>query len=81
MVLVKYLDNNGEVKYIGLKDYCEKISGRNNHVLYKIESYLNKKMSSNDDLKEIRKIILDVSADVSRISENIIINEEGREAQ
>jgi SepF-like predicted cell division protein (DUF552 family) len=75
MICVKYENENGDVQYIPLKDYCERVSKRNNSVLFKIEKYLGIKMLSDEVLKEVRNIILDTSADVSRLPNNIIIYE------
>lgn len=76
MIYIIY-DNNGEIVKEPLNIFCQKISRRNNSVLYKIEKYLNDKMLSNDELREIRNVILDVSANISRLPENIKIDKDG----
>ena len=52
--------------------YCERISRKNNSILYKLEKYLGIKLLSNDQLKEIRDCILSVSADVKSIPDKIV---------
>lgn len=79
MVYVKYVDDGNNVQFVSLKGYCERVSKRNNSILYKLEKYLGIKMLSKEELKEVRNIILDTSADVSRLPENIIVYEEGDE--
>jgi hypothetical protein len=76
MIYIIY-DNNGQIVKETLEVFCQKISKRNNSVLYRLEKYLNDKMLSNDDLREIRNIILDVSASINRLPETIRINEDG----
>lgn len=56
---------------INLVKYCDWLSRKNNLVLYKLELYLGKNMTEIEDLKEIRKIILDVSGDIKRIPQYI----------
>lgn len=77
MIYVKYVDEENKTQFISLKEYCERIGKRNNSILYKLEKYLGIKMLSNEDLKEVRNIILDTSADVSRLPDNVVIYEMG----
>jgi hypothetical protein len=47
--------------------YCQRISKRNNAILYKLEEYLDVKLLSNEHLKGIRDNILSVSADMEKL--------------
>ena len=78
MFYIKY-KINGKEKLIPLKQYCEMVGKKNNSNLHKIEKYLGVDMLSDDSLKEIRKSLLDISAEIVRLSENIVIDifEEG----
>ena len=54
-----------------LDTYCKKLSKKNNAILYKLESYIGKPLLSDEQLAEIRDIILTVSADIGRINQFI----------
>ena len=69
-VLVK---NQNDIEKITV--YCERISKKNNSILYKLEDYLGEKLLSNDKLKDIRDCILSISADIKSIPEKVIISE------
>ncbi len=56
-----------------LYSYCNRLSKRNNSILYKLENHLNMKLLDDESLVEIRDIILTVSADISKINNHIII--------
>lgn len=71
MIFIKLEDKDGEFKLVPFIDYCEKIGKKNNSVLFKLERYLGIKLLSNDELKEIRDTVLDVSADITRLPTNI----------
>ena len=54
-----------------LDSYCKKLSKKNNAILYKLENYIGKPLLSDEQLTEIRDIILTVSADIVRINQLI----------
>lgn len=56
-----------------LSVHCQRISKKNNSLLYQLENYLGKKLLSDEKLMEIRDLILTVSGDVSRIAESIVV--------
>lgn len=58
--------------------YCSKLGKRNNAILYLLETYLNKKLLSNNELAEIRNVILTVSADIARLP-SLLYVEDGDE--
>lgn len=57
-----------------LELYCRRLSKKNNVVLYKLEDYLGKKLLDNEELAEIRDIILTVSAEIKEIPNNIKVS-------
>jgi hypothetical protein len=73
--IVKHLQN-GETKEESLYGYCARLSKRNNSVLYKLEDYLNQRLLDNSDLAEIRDIILTVSADISKLHDDLKLGDE-----
>lgn len=73
MIKVKYYDYILEEEVVeSLEEYCNKLSKRNNSVLFKIEEYLGKKLLSDDDLMEIRSFILSNSMSIKTIPEIIL---------
>ena len=54
-----------------LDSYCRKLSKKNNAILYKLENYIGKPLLSDEQLSEIRDIILTVSADIDRMNQFI----------
>lgn len=69
---------NNEFEDESIYSYCSKLSKRNNAILYLLESYLNKKLLSDNGLAEIRNVVLTVSADIARLP-SILYVEEGDE--
>lgn len=57
-----------------LQNYCLRLSKQNNSLLFLIENYLNKSLLSEPELTEIRRVILTVSANISRLNDYIQIN-------
>lgn len=53
--------------------HCQRISRKNNSLLYHLEAYLDKKLLSDEKLSEIRDIILTVSGDINRLPEMLVI--------
>lgn len=72
-IYVKYNDLNGNEFIEPIQVYCEKISRKNNSILYKLEEHLGVKLLSDESLKEIRSIILSTSADINRMAKNVHI--------
>jgi hypothetical protein len=74
MILNVYTkNNNDETVSEAIEVYCQRISKRNNSILYKLEEYLDVKLLSNDQLKDIRDSILSVSADMEKLPKLIKI--------
>jgi hypothetical protein len=67
---------NGEVHEESLYSYCARLSKKNNSILYKLENYLDQRLLDNGDLAEIRDIILTVSADISKLHDNLKLGDE-----
>ena len=59
-----------------LQVYCQKISKKNNSLLYHLENYLDKKLLSDEKLTEIRDLILTVSGDISRLPDIAVVGDE-----
>ncbi|MNF66700.1 hypothetical protein D3C84_484970 [compost metagenome] len=72
-----YVKVNDQLEQLDV--YCKKMSKKNNALLYKLENYLGKKLMTDDELVEIRDVILTVSADISRISDLIVVDGEDNE--
>jgi len=53
-----------------LKGYCLRLSKKNNSILYLLEDYLGKKMLEDQKLSEIRDVILTVSAEILKIADH-----------
>lgn len=58
-----------------LETHCRRLSKKNNVILYKIEEYLGKKLLDDDQLAEIRDIILTVSAEIKELPNNLQVDE------
>lgn len=58
-----------------LKNYCLRLSKKNNSILYLLENYLGKSMLEDERLSEIRNIILTVSANIAKIPEQIKVGD------
>ncbi|MEK4121975.1 hypothetical protein [Lysinibacillus sp. FSL K6-0102] len=69
---------NNEFEDESIYSYCSKLSKRNNAILYLLESHLNKKLLSDNELAEIRNVVLTVSADIARLP-SLLYVEEGDE--
>lgn len=78
MIYVKLRDENDEIYTIPLKEYCTRLGRRNNSVLFRLEKYLGIKLLSNDELKDIREIVLDISADITRLPDSVELYESDR---
>lgn len=72
-IKIQHLDGTEEIE--SLYAYCTKLSKRNNSVLYLLESYLNKKLLDDPKLTKIRDIILTVSADISKLHNQLYIED------
>jgi hypothetical protein len=70
-ILVKTPSSHSE--YESLAVYCQKISKKNNSLLYHLEKYLGKKLLSDNELTEIRDLILTVSGDISRLPDISVV--------
>ena len=70
-IVVKNPANQTEFESLAV--YCQKISKKNNSLLYRLENYLGKKLLSDNELSEIRDLILTVSGDISRLPESTIV--------
>lgn len=75
-LIVKIYNDDG-VSYEPLQSYCARLSKRNNSILYQLETYLNVKLlNGNPELAEIRETILNVSGEISKLSERLIVGDE-----
>lgn len=72
MIEIKVKNTKNEIENI--QSYCLHLSKKNNSILYLLESYLNKKLLDDPQLTEIRDIILTVSADISKLPNNISLD-------
>ncbi|KXZ22314.1 hypothetical protein P4T89_13150 [Bacillus nakamurai] len=72
IIKVKSVSNNGQIKIEELDVYCNKLSKKNNSVLFKLEECLNKKLLSDPELTEIRDTILTVSGELNRLNDCIL---------
>ena len=70
--IINYTSHEEECS-IPLDEYCEFLSKRNQVVLHKLEEYLGVNLKDDIDLKEIRSLILSVSGDIQRLSDNICL--------
>lgn len=62
--------------YEPLDVYCNKLSKRNNAILYKIENCLDiKLLNGNPELEELREYILNISSEISRLHKRIVIGD------
>lgn len=75
--LIVKIYKDDEVSYEPLQSYCARLSKRNNSILYQLETYLNVKLlNGNPELAEIRETILNVSGEISKLSERLIVGDE-----
>ncbi|MGG0808192.1 hypothetical protein ABE144_11250 [Brevibacillus laterosporus] len=51
--------------------YCERLSRKNNSNLYRLEKFTGLKLLQEEELKEIRDVILSVSGEISRLPSKI----------
>lgn len=72
-IKVNYICHEEECS-IPLKEYCILLSKRNQVVLHKLEAYLGTGLKENNSLREIRSLILSVSGDIERLSENVSLD-------
>ncbi|PKR82852.1 hypothetical protein [Heyndrickxia camelliae] len=64
---VRIVKQDGSLEFESLYSYCSRLSKKNNSVLYRLESYLHKKLLDEPELAEIRDILLTVSADITKL--------------
>ena len=62
--------------YTSLNEFCYHTKNKNIVVLHLLENYLGKPLDSDDTLKEIRKIVLDVSGSINRLPYNLFVEVE-----
>lgn len=63
----------GSRNYIESLDvYCERLQKRNMTVLFQLENYLGKMLTTDEELAKIRGIILSVSGEIKRIPNNLV---------
>lgn len=74
--VVKIVDGNGLEVAESLESYCKRLGKKNNSLLFKLEKYLNKKLLSDDELIEIRDLILTSSAEISRLANYVHVGDE-----
>lgn len=67
-IKVEITDAEGIIRYEDLNEYCLRLSKKNNSTLYLLESYLGMMMSDDEELEEIRRLILTVSANILRLN-------------
>lgn len=72
-----YVKVNDQLEQLDV--YCKKMSKKNNSLLYKLENYLGKKLMTDEELVAIRDSILTVSADISRLSDSIVLDGDDNE--
>ena len=71
-MFIKTTDKNGEDTLETIDSYLNRLSKKNNSVLYHIEEYLEKSLFNEPKLLIIRNTILDVSGDIARLSTRIV---------
>lgn len=72
MIIMKIQNDfypSGEEELI---EYCDWLKRKNSSALFLLEEYLGFPLSEDEKLSHIRKIILDVSGDISRIADKIL---------
>ena len=62
-----------------LEVYCQRISKKNNSLLYLLENHLGKPLLSDDELIGIRSLILTVSVEISRLPKLIKVDDDNHE--
>lgn len=76
---IKVVSDDFPQGYTSLIEFCHHTKSKNLVVLHLLEEYLGESLSSNDELINIRKIILDVSGNINRLPYNMFI--EGDEVE
>lgn len=71
-IFIKITDKNGKDTVEEINSYLNRLSKKNNSVLYHIEEYLEKSLFNEPKLLIIRNTILDVSGDIARLSTRIV---------
>ena len=78
LVQYTYYDVDSKVvssEMLSLKEWGERVSSRNNSILYDIEDILGTNLKDNDKCKSLRNKILDVSAEVNSLFGKISIKD------
>lgn len=75
MIYIKQTEIGNQEYHETIESYCQRISRKNNSILYKLEEYLGKKLLTDEDLISIRDTILTVSAEIKKIPENIVVGD------
>ena len=76
---IKVKTDNFPQGYTNLVEYCYHLKNKNLVVLHLIENYIGYPLDTDDRLKEIRKIILDVSGNINRLPYSIFVEEDENE--
>ena len=76
---IKVQNDFAENGFEDLVSYCNWLKRKNNVALHLIEKYVGKDMQKDECLSEIRNIILDVSGDISRLPQKMMIVGDGNE--
>jgi hypothetical protein len=75
-LMVKICNSENQESFETLDSYCKRLGKRNNSLLYRLENYLGKKLMSDDELIEIRDLVLTMSADISKLSTLIVVGDQ-----
>ncbi|QDX94748.1 hypothetical protein EEL30_22155 [Brevibacillus laterosporus] len=59
--------NNEFDQLENIQVYCERLSRKNNSTLFRLEKFTGLKLLQEEELREIREIILSVSGEISRL--------------
>lgn len=62
--------------YTSLSEFCHHMKNKNIVVLHLLEDYLQMSLDNDEVLKDIRKIILDVSGNINRLPYNIFVEDD-----
>lgn len=76
---IKVITDDFPQGFTSLVEYCYYLKNKNTVVLHLIEDYIGISLDSDEKLKEVRKIILDVSGNVNRLPYNIFVEEDDDE--
>ncbi|SNZ09943.1 hypothetical protein SAMN05421503_1430 [Terribacillus aidingensis] len=74
----KHNPSSGKLEDESLYLFCSRLSKKNNGVLFKLEEYLNKPLLSDPALAEIRDTILTVSAEITKINDQLKCGDENK---